>query len=308
MHTGMSPPPTLPTRCRPMRQARTATATRSSTPKLPFPEVRKTAVSATKSSRPPRFRKFFPGKFSALEERFPFNFPKAMMLPVSVTPPTKSPSTEEMFSMLPPATGVAWKEPMEVTMAAKPTREWNAATVCGSAMGLTLLPMTPPRPPPTARSTAEIQRSWASRLTRVAIRAPATPSIPNLHPAFAVDMAARPPMAATHRSDETVLMALRSSGRVSAKPRKTRPGRSIMGVKSFSPGFLKRFSMRCDTTKPPKMFTAETAIAAIAKPLATGACVLDMSKMPPTAVMPEMALVTDMSGVCREWATPQTAW
>mmetsp|Transcript_107460 Transcript_107460/g.336647 ORF Transcript_107460/g.336647 Transcript_107460/m.336647 type:complete len:309 (-) Transcript_107460:1500-2426(-) len=308
MHTGMSPPPTLPTRCRPIRQARAATAKRSSTPKTPSPDARKAPMSATKSSRPPRFRKFLPGRFSGLDERFPFSFPKAMMLPVSVTPPTKSPSTAEMFSMVAPATGVAQKEPMEVTMAAKPTSEWKAATVCGSAMGLTLPPMTTPSTPPAARSTPESHRSVESRSTSVATRAPATPSMPNLHPALAVDMAARPPMAATHSSAETVLMALRSSGRVSPTARKTRPGRSIMGVKSFSPGFLKRFSIRCETTKPPKMFTAETAIAAMARPRAAGTCVRDMSRMPPTAVMPEMALVTDMSGVCRECATPQTAW
>eukprot|EP00411_Alexandrium_monilatum_P112482 CAMPEP_0175702802 /NCGR_PEP_ID=MMETSP0097-20121207/36191_1 /TAXON_ID=311494 /ORGANISM="Alexandrium monilatum, Strain CCMP3105" /LENGTH=32 /DNA_ID= /DNA_START= /DNA_END= /DNA_ORIENTATION= len=31
--------------------------------------------------------------------------------------------------------------------------------------------------------------------------------------------------------------------------------------------------MRCDTTKPPKMFTAETAMAAMARPRAAGTCV-----------------------------------
>mmetsp|Transcript_79775 Transcript_79775/g.247438 ORF Transcript_79775/g.247438 Transcript_79775/m.247438 type:complete len:309 (-) Transcript_79775:1519-2445(-) len=308
MHTGMSPPPTLPTRCRPMRHARAATPASNSTPKEPSPETRKTPASPTKSTRPLRFRKFFPGRFRGLDERFPFSFPKAMTLPVSVTPPTKSPSNAAMFSMLPPATGVAQKEPMEVTMAAKPTSEWKAATVCGNAMGLTLPPMATPSVPPAAISPAETERSWALRPTSVASIVPATPSKPSLHPVLAVDIAERPPMAATHSSAETVLMALRSSGRVSATARKTRPGNSIIGVKSFSPGFLKRFNIRCETTKPPKMFTEETAIAAIAKARGASACVRSMSKMPPTAVRPEMALVTDMSGVCREWATPQTAW
>mmetsp|Transcript_18045 Transcript_18045/g.51207 ORF Transcript_18045/g.51207 Transcript_18045/m.51207 type:complete len:309 (+) Transcript_18045:131-1057(+) len=308
MHTGISPPPTLPTRCRPMAQARAATMTSSNTPKSPLPKLRKATIRATKSNKPPRFKKFFPGKFSALDDRFPFSFPKAMMLPVSVTPPTKSPNTAEMFSMLGTATGRDQKEPMEVTMAAKPTSEWNAATVCGRAMGLTLAPMTTPRVPPTASSTAAITRSSALRLTSVARRAPPTPSMPNLQPVFAVDIAASPPMAATQSSAEMVLMDLRSSGRVSATARKTKPGSSIVAVKSFCPGFLNRFSMRCDTTKPPKIFTEDTAIAVMARKRASGTCALCNSRMPPTAVVPEMALVTDMSGVCRACATPQTAW
>mmetsp|Transcript_81032 Transcript_81032/g.188262 ORF Transcript_81032/g.188262 Transcript_81032/m.188262 type:complete len:232 (-) Transcript_81032:139-834(-) len=231
-----------------------------------------------------------------------------MMLPVSVTPPMKSPSTAEMFSMVGPAAGTAQKDPMDVAMAARPTSEWKAATVCGSAMGLTLPPMMTPSTPPTVRSTAAHTSSSASRDTMQARRAPATPSMPNLQPALAVDMAASPPIAATQRSEDTVLIALRSSGRVSATSRKTTPGMSISGVKSFWPGFLNKFNMRCDTTNPPKMLIAETAMAIMARTLAGSTRVRSMSRMPPTAVMPEMALVTDMSGVCRECATPQTAW
>lgn len=33
---------------------------------------------------------------------------------------------------------------MDVQVAAKPTKEWKAATVCGKAIGLTLKPMTTP--------------------------------------------------------------------------------------------------------------------------------------------------------------------
>mmetsp|Transcript_18047 Transcript_18047/g.51217 ORF Transcript_18047/g.51217 Transcript_18047/m.51217 type:complete len:309 (+) Transcript_18047:131-1057(+) len=308
MHTGISPPPTLPTRCRPMAQARAATMTSNNTPKSPWPKLKNTASRATKSNKPARFRKFFPGKFRALEERFPFSFPNAMMLPVSVTPPTKSPSTAEMFSMLTAATGWDQKEPMEVTMAAKPTSEWKAATVCGRAMGLTLAPMATPTTPPTARSDTQTIKSSAWRPTSEARTTPPTPNIPNLQPALAVDMAASPPMAATQSRAETVLMALRSSGRVRATVRKTRPGSSNMGVKSLCAGFLKRFSMRCVTTKPPKMFTEETAMAVNARPRAAGTSARCISRMPPTAVKPEIALVTDMSGVCRACATPQTAW
>lgn len=37
-----------------------------------------------------------------------------------------------------PALGCRMCEPMDVIIAARPTREWKAATVCGNAMGLTL--------------------------------------------------------------------------------------------------------------------------------------------------------------------------
>ena len=33
-----------------------------------------------------------------------------------------------------------------------------------------------------------------------------------------------------------------------------------------------------------------------------------ISASPPTAVIPEMAFVTDMSGECRAGTTPQTVW
>mmetsp|Transcript_54734 Transcript_54734/g.155709 ORF Transcript_54734/g.155709 Transcript_54734/m.155709 type:complete len:202 (-) Transcript_54734:1117-1722(-) len=66
--------------------------------------------------------------------------------------------------------------------------------------------------------------------------------------------------------------------------------------------------MRCVTTKPPRMFTADTAVATAPRPLAIGSCAPAKRCMPPITVMPEIALVTDMRGVCRAWATPQTAW
>ena len=40
-----------------------------------------------------------------MEERFPFNLPKAMMLPVNVTPPMKLPRIADTFTMLAPAAG-----------------------------------------------------------------------------------------------------------------------------------------------------------------------------------------------------------
>eukprot|EP00438_Fugacium_kawagutii_P014735 Skav202459 [mRNA] locus=scaffold149:283706:287716:- [translate_table: standard] len=142
-------------------------------------------------------------------------------------PPIKSPSTAAMFSMFAPATGVCTKEPMEVHMAAKPTSEWKAATVCGSAMGLTFMPRTRPAPPPITSRMLLITKLPSFKLTMAALMAPKTPTMPNLHPLLAVDIVANPPMAAMHSSALTVLTAFNSSGFVRHTKRNTRPGRSI---------------------------------------------------------------------------------
>ena len=78
-----------------------------------------------------------PHRFSSLELMLPLSLRNAMILPVRVMPPMKSPRMAATFSNVTPATGWAQKEPMDVTIAAKPTSEWKAATVCGSLIGLT---------------------------------------------------------------------------------------------------------------------------------------------------------------------------
>ena len=58
----------------------------------------------------------------------------------------------------------------------------------------------------------------------------------------------------------------------------------------------------------PKMLIEEIRMAAPASIFAVSSSAACKSSRPPTAVMPEMALVTDISGVCSACATPQTAW
>ena len=62
--------------------------------------------------------------------------------------------------------------------------------------------------------------------------------------------------------------------------------------------------------KPPPMFTALVSTAAAASVCATlsGSKPPPSSRMPPTAVRPEMALVTDISGECSAGVTPHTVW
>merc|ERR1719343_249940 len=94
---------------------------------------------------------------------------------------------------------------MDVSMAAKPTKEWNAATVCGNAMGETRAPTTRPKDPPTDTSNASCAASSTLGKPRnAAIIAQTTPTMPNLQPRLAVFMVAKHEMEAMQRHAETV--------------------------------------------------------------------------------------------------------
>lgn len=62
--------------------------------------------------------------------------------------------------------------------------------------------------------------------------------------------------------------------------------------------------------KPPPMLTADVSTAAVARLCATdvGNTPPPSSSMPPTAVSPDMALVTDIRGECSAGDTPHTVW
>jgi hypothetical protein len=62
------------------------------------------------------------------------------------------------------------------------------------------------------------------------------------------------------------------------------------------------------TTKPPAMLTEDkrTATEANACGIEPGKYPPPKIKSPPTAVIPEIALVIDISGVCKAGETPQT--
>lgn len=64
------------------------------------------------------------------------------------------------------------------------------------------------------------------------------------------------------------------------------------------------------TRKPPPILTAETRVARAAMLCGTvdGSIPPPMSIKPPTAVIPEIAFVTDMRGECKAGVTPQTVW
>ena len=58
------------------------------------------------------------------------------------------------------------------------------------------------------------------------------------------------------------------------------------------------------------MLTAEmpVAVAASSSAVVDGTMPPPIAYMPPTAVMPEMAFVTAMSGECSAGTTPHTTW
>ena len=61
-------------------------------------------------------------------------------------------------------------------------------------------------------------------------------------------------------------------------------------------------SMRRVTAKPPKMLMLASRIAAAAKLVMAGSP-WPICSSAPTTMIPEIALVTDISGVCSAWCT-----
>src|SRR5499427_2340827 len=78
----------------------------------------------------------------------------------------------------------------------------------------------------------------------------------------------------------------------------------------FASRFLYMPSMRCVTRKPPKMLTDAIVSARQPKILASrlpaAARVTPTASRAPTTITEEMALVTDISGVCRAGVTLHT--
>ena len=66
--------------------------------------------------------------------------------------------------------------------------------------------------------------------------------------------------------------------------------------------------MRRVTRKPPKTFTDASVTAAMPMPRPSGVAVSEAASIAPTMMIAEMALVTDMSGVCSAGVTFQTTW
>ena len=77
---------------------------------------------------------------------------------------------------------------------------------------------------------------------------------------------------------------------------------------AFFSFFLNISSMRRVTRKPPNTFTAHSATASTPMVLPSGVSVSAAASMAPTMTMALMALVTDISGVCRAGVTVHTTW
>ena len=62
------------------------------------------------------------------------------------------------------------------------------------------------------------------------------------------------------------------------------------------------------TRKPPQILMVEMKVAAVPKAwgIVCGRTPPPINRRPPTAVMPEMALVTDIRGECKAGVTPHT--
>mmetsp|Transcript_16513 Transcript_16513/g.43657 ORF Transcript_16513/g.43657 Transcript_16513/m.43657 type:complete len:209 (-) Transcript_16513:1769-2395(-) len=202
MHTGMSAPPTEPTRCTPMTLESAAVAASSVRPPVDRNEpIRPICVVSMA-----RLSMFLPGRLSGVEARLPLSLPNATRLPVSVTPPMKSPRTVAVRCMVDALGWIIW-EAIEVIIAAPPTREWKPATHCGRARGLTWLPMARPPTPPPIISAVAIGSAEDGMPAIVAAMPPATPDMPMYAPACAVFMFASEPMAPMQNMEDTTPVA-----------------------------------------------------------------------------------------------------
>mmetsp|Transcript_52384 Transcript_52384/g.159206 ORF Transcript_52384/g.159206 Transcript_52384/m.159206 type:complete len:282 (-) Transcript_52384:1185-2030(-) len=224
MQHGMSPPPTDPTKCTPITLDSAAVATISGMPPLePKYELIMPICPASMAA----LSKFLAGRFIGAEPKLPLSLPKATRLPVSVTPPMKLPRMAAVLCTA-FASGCSMCDPIAVIMAAKPTREWNAATVCGKAMGLTCAPSTAPPAPPAARRAPAAGSAAGGIAASVAARPPATPDMPMYAPPNAVLTFASAPIDPMHNSDDTTPVAGISAGSANGAAVSTAPGARSM--------------------------------------------------------------------------------
>ena len=121
------------------------------------------------------------------------NLINAAIEPVNVTPPIKVPKNEAIQWKL-SGWPCAIKEAIEVAIAARPTRAWNAATVYGNSVTATLLPITVPTANPAPiRVKAYIKTAYSKFIIdRVVNIPPEIPIIPKALPVLAVFWEANP--------------------------------------------------------------------------------------------------------------------
>src|SRR5580765_4795168 len=189
-----------------------------------------------------------------------------------------------------------------------PTREWKAATSSGIDVIGTRRAMTAPIDPPMAMPTmtrAHARPSAGGWLASVVATAIAMPIMPNRLPwrdDAGLDSPRSDRMNSTPatRYKNAERLAFISGPHLSLQPE----------VAAYFDFFLYIASMRWVTRKPPKMFTQAKISAMKPKPRAQPEP-LEIMPTPtassaPTTITDEIALVTDISGVCSAGVTDHT--
>jgi len=128
---------------------------------------------------------------------FPDNFKNATIEPVVVIPPIKLPKyCDAIWTKW--GVVICIKLESDVAVAAKPTKEWNSATVCGKLTGFTLSPTNVPKYPPIAISTVDCTKSGVvqSHANKVVVIPVEIPTYPNEFPIPAVFCFDKPAIAA----------------------------------------------------------------------------------------------------------------
>mmetsp|Transcript_45290 Transcript_45290/g.144139 ORF Transcript_45290/g.144139 Transcript_45290/m.144139 type:complete len:279 (+) Transcript_45290:76-912(+) len=209
--TGMSAPPMATAMCHPRPPERRDAAERAAMP-VPAasgePAPMKATAEPAEPMRAAALMASLPGMLVGADLRRPWSFPKAAREPVRVTPPMKVPA--KMAPRCTPSSACApcsasmavagsiaeRYEAAEVVMAARPTREWNPATVCGRSVTCMLRAMpypTAPPPPTIAAICAKVAGS-APHAPRAAPIPVATPMSPAAFPRGAVAWLLSPAM------------------------------------------------------------------------------------------------------------------
>src|SRR3954469_1241478 len=207
----------------------------------------------------------------------------------------------------------AYSAAAATSTAAMPTSEWKAATSSGIEVIGTRRAITAPTPPPMAMprmTSTQATPSAGGWLASVVATAIAMPTMPNRLP-WRDDAGLDSPR--SDRMNRTPATRYRIAARLAfiSGPHCLRH-HEVHAVHSpfHLTFFLYIASMRWVTRKPPKIFTQAKISATKPKPRAHP-LPLDIMGTPtassaPTTITEEIALVTDISGVCSAGVTDQT--
>mmetsp|Transcript_5266 Transcript_5266/g.15936 ORF Transcript_5266/g.15936 Transcript_5266/m.15936 type:complete len:212 (+) Transcript_5266:1603-2238(+) len=210
----MSAPPMDAVRCQPSTPATAATATSAVTAASGAAAAKNARAATTDAASMPALSRFLPGSVSAAESMMPCSFPNATNEPVSVSAPIQLPSTAVTLCVMSSAASsaalpaCAITDAMAVADAAKPTRLWKPATICGSSVILMDRAIAAPAAAPAAIRPAACASTAApapaaSMPTSVVATPPVTPTTPSAVPVRADAWCDRHPIDAMHSADDT---------------------------------------------------------------------------------------------------------